>query len=53
MIQEGSLHLHQALQEILIIRVTKKWLLMTQLHCARVLYKQYVPQVNDMTTWQK
>ena len=53
MIQGDSLHLHQALQAILIIKFMKKQLLVTQLHCARVPYEQCVPQVNDMTTWQR
>ena len=46
MIQGDSSHPHQALQAILIIRLTKKQLLVTQFHCARVLYEQYAPQVN-------
>ncbi|EDR07026.1 uncharacterized protein LACBIDRAFT_328295 [Laccaria bicolor S238N-H82] len=47
MIQGDSSHLHQALQAIPIIRATKKQLLATQLHCARVPYEQYVPQVKQ------
>jgi len=48
-----SLHLHWALQVILIPRPMKKQFHVIQSPCAGVLYKQYMPQVNDVTICQK